>query len=218
MVIGNFVNMLVQGAEREVVFKAIISEIQTNTGLEKLYLRANRLTEVHLAQLADALTEHSSLSFIDLSYNEIHASAIPFLKKIIQQNPSLKRIELGHNDINDNDLQSLLSGDSFELSRLKTIDFNLECNRLTEKGLKMAKGKLSPTTILNILTGNHIFDVGVREQYTDEALDELEVQQPPLRFSSTKPFEEEKEHSEQMATKTSPIPLKIGKPGSSDNE
>jgi hypothetical protein len=203
MRLADYLNSIFEDDDVDVEFEKILSCIAKDTKITDLCLRGNWLTPKQLEHLAETLTAHSKLSNLNLSANEkiISDRGVASLKKIITEHSSLKSIQLDLNKISDADIKSLVENNSEELSkRILSIDFWFSSNSLTEESLKIADGKLSPSTILTMLFDNSM-DTTVVERYRLKKLNELEAAKNP--------------HEPSASHNTSPIASQIASPSPS---
>ena len=60
-----------------------------------------RISEAHVVALAEALKQNTSLTQLDLSYNDISAQGVAALAEALKHNTSLTQLDLSDNDISD---------------------------------------------------------------------------------------------------------------------
>ncbi len=190
-------------------FEKIYTELRTCSQaddinkVDDINFRSNWITEYELEKLSEVLGPYINLTYLDLDYNRIDASAIKHLKKIIIEHPSLKHISLNNNKINDKAIENLLTDDDPKyLERLNSIEIKLYDNAITEKGIELAFGKVSLGTLSSALAYNKV-NTEIKEK--KELLESN--QSPPLLYSALVAGKEFKEHKTKTSeSKGSPNP------------
>lgn len=146
------------------------------------------LQSVHMNELFTILRNNLQIETLNLSYNNLEddsssdkVKSSDKLKEIILSCPYLKEINLRYTRINDAWILNLVNDNRLK-ERLPTIDFHLDCNRISPKGIKAASDVLSPRSVLTMLLGNQLRekDADFREEIRVKALAAIHKDESPL--------------------------------------
>jgi len=103
--------------------------LYNNTTLEKLSLHNNRVSDMGVHSLAQALSfDNSTLKELDLSWNGITDEGAQHLAEMLMTNKTLSRLNLSENQITDQGVQMLAIALAHHNTTLKRLD--LETNKL----------------------------------------------------------------------------------------
>lgn len=131
------------------------------------------------------------------------------ITRIISEHPKLDYVILNYDKIDDRGVAALLEGNDEALNkRLNSIRIDLQCNFIAETGLKMAKGKLSPSSILSIARTNfYIKDKNIIEKTEQEARMALHAYEPSSAAEDLKKLkiDEEAKAQEEKQQPSSPV-------------
>jgi hypothetical protein len=183
MKIAKFSNRIYEDDTPELEFQSILSDISKNPDMEELYLRGNNVNSKQLTLLSEALSPNKLLRILDLSTNSDittqEKEAVLSLKRIIGEHPNLTVINLSYTNINDSTLGALVENNSEEFSRrMLSINFSLSCNKISEQSLELVNNKLSPSSVLSLLSGNFTpKNLAFVDRHRVEALNKLNKNQ-----------------------------------------
>ena len=154
----------------------VVSGIHTSTKcLETIILANNELTCITLSALSKALKDHKSISFIDISGNQISDQGTEDLAAVLVRNKSLKTILLDKNEIFDSGAialaESIHNGSLVE--RLSLNDNHIG-NKGAEQLAKTLKNKDSTLKYLELARNPLVFPEITEEQDDDSGFS-LEV-------------------------------------------
>ena len=129
--------------------------------VEEIYLGGENLGNAEAKMLADALQSNTSLTYLNLSYNQISDEGVRVLASALRTHPSLKRLDLQGNQISDEGVKALANG---LRTNMKLEYLSLESNQIGDDGVKALARSLQANTILQslILHSNQIGNEGVK--------------------------------------------------------
>ena len=166
----NLEDMQVQCPPQQLTVRALAKLLLQNTILKQLYLGKHALSDSDLQLLVDyGLASNTGLELLDLRANRLSGLCAPCLAKLLKCNKTLQVLNLSSNRISD-DAAAVLASQIADGTSLEELDVQ-NCSMSDMGMQLLAKALMTTDVVKRIFVWGNAFGTGAAAAWRDLALD-----------------------------------------------